>query len=392
MRCRYRDLDLLSPVGRPRPPPQEVRLNRWHENSDAVFPPTNPAHIPAQSPRWRAIQRALKVARARSTVVCSCDALSARASGGALRRVIPMQDRDSVVSLPVGIDILPHMLPAAFFLPPTTTPEASSIRADGPAQNRVAGGHFNARKLCFRLRSASFAQTRHTGSRAPYPYARKRGGGDRCPCVARTSIPFHTHHPPESPRRNPKCAVLEARKAHFAFRPREAARSRHVSHAARIAMPSALQAGRPVRGVGMSPLSRPREPTLRPSIDPVPLQRGTPKGMLPHVAPRRTKCTVFGCAAAGAIERLPDHHSPAAARRSTLAVMLEDEHHREPVNPDAPARCTGTTGLSGQSITTQAAPGETPAYRPQKGNGAVRSRMQSSQVPVAPACHCAVIV
>jgi len=50
MRCRYRDLDSLSPVGRPRPPPQEVRLNRWHENSKAVFPPTNPAHVPAQSP------------------------------------------------------------------------------------------------------------------------------------------------------------------------------------------------------------------------------------------------------------------------------------------------------------------------------------------------------
>ena len=29
--------------------------------------------------------------------------------------------------------------------------------------------------------------------------------------------------------------------------------------------------------------------------------------MLPHVAPRRTKCTVFGYAVAGAIERLPDH-------------------------------------------------------------------------------------
>ena len=33
------------------PPPQEVRLNRWHENSKAVSPPTNPAHVPAQSPR-----------------------------------------------------------------------------------------------------------------------------------------------------------------------------------------------------------------------------------------------------------------------------------------------------------------------------------------------------
>jgi len=29
--------------------------------------------------------------------------------------------------------------------------------------------------------------------------------------------------------------------------------------------------------------------------------------MLPHVVPRRTKCTACGCAIAGAIERLPDH-------------------------------------------------------------------------------------
>ena len=119
MRCRYRDLDSLSPVGRPRPPPQEVRLNRWHENSKAVFPPTNPAHVPASSPRWRAMQRALKVARARSTVVCSCDALSARASGGAsapgqprsgFRGVVPMQDRDDLLFLRQA----PHRLfPAA---------------------------------------------------------------------------------------------------------------------------------------------------------------------------------------------------------------------------------------------------------------------------------------
>jgi len=48
----------------------------------------------------------------------------------------------SVVSIPHGIDLLPHMFPAAFFLPPKRTPKASSIRADGPAQNCVAGGHF----------------------------------------------------------------------------------------------------------------------------------------------------------------------------------------------------------------------------------------------------------
>ena len=42
--------------------------------------------------------------------------------------------------------------------------------------------------------------------------------------------------------------------------PREAARCRHVSQAVRIAMPSSLQASRPVRRVGMSPLSRPESP------------------------------------------------------------------------------------------------------------------------------------
>jgi hypothetical protein len=120
MRCRYRDLDLLYPVGRPRPPPQEVRLNRWHENSKAVFPPTNPAHIPASSPRCRVMQRALQIARARSTVHCSCQALSARASGGAsapgqprsgFRGVVPMQDRDDFLLL---FQQAPHRLfPAA---------------------------------------------------------------------------------------------------------------------------------------------------------------------------------------------------------------------------------------------------------------------------------------
>ena len=41
----------IEPRRPSRPLPQEVRLNRWHENSKAVFPPTNPAHVPAQSPR-----------------------------------------------------------------------------------------------------------------------------------------------------------------------------------------------------------------------------------------------------------------------------------------------------------------------------------------------------
>jgi len=64
----------------------------------------------------------------------------------------------------------------------------------------------------------------------------------------------HAHPPPDRPRRNPRCAVLATRKAHFAFRPREAAKCSRVGHAVRITMPSALQAGQPVGRVGMSPL------------------------------------------------------------------------------------------------------------------------------------------
>ena len=184
--------------------------------------------------------------------------------------------------------------------------------------------------------------------------------------------------------------------------PGEAARCRHVAHAARIAMPSALQAGRPVRRAVMSPLfrrsrrpplTRPRAPfkwsavSRKATSEPLPRDRprcrlysgpgiryaGYPdrfsshhsaaetrilprrprsgllpqsrrrdlsaedpcakadrpcsfpsekphpsssfglrrdeSGMLAHLAPRRTKCTAFGSAAGGAIERLPYHGS-----------------------------------------------------------------------------------
>jgi hypothetical protein len=47
----------------------------------------------------------------------------------------------SVVSIPTGIDLLLRILLAAFFPPPKPTPKASSIRASGPAHNRVASGH-----------------------------------------------------------------------------------------------------------------------------------------------------------------------------------------------------------------------------------------------------------
>ena len=101
------------------------------------------------------------------------------------------------------------------------------------------------------------------------------------------SLSTPTRRPPDPAR----CRVLlssraeRGQKTNSASCPREAARCRHVNHAARIAMPSALQAGQPVRRVVMSPLSRPaRHPRSDPerlSNDPpfhgTPFQRRSPK-------------------------------------------------------------------------------------------------------------------
>jgi len=85
----------------------------------------------------------------------------------------------------------------------------------------------------------------------------------------------------------------------------------------------------------------------------------TPKRNAPHLAPRCSKCSPVVYADCAALERLPDFVAPPAARRRALAVMLY-EHHREPGKLDAPARCAGTTSLSGQPIAEQAAPGRHP--------------------------------
>ena len=81
-------------------------------------------------------------------------------------------------------------------MPPNSTPEASSLRASGPAQNRVAFstrrslpktvGHFHARHARRSLRLGG------GGNRAPHWFsgslerARKRKRENRCPCAART--------------------------------------------------------------------------------------------------------------------------------------------------------------------------------------------------------------
>ena len=112
--------------------------------------------------------------------------------------------------------------------------------------------------------------------------------------------------------------------------------------------------------------------------------------MLPHVAPTRTKCTVFGYAPAGAIERLLDHdprqqraegHSRSYSKSITASQSTRMLLHVVPGQP-----------VCLNSPSPHKLPRRALAYRPPKGNGAVRSRMQSSQVPVAPACHCAVLV
>jgi len=103
--------------------------------------------------------------------------------------------------------------------------------------------------------------------------------------------------------------------------------------------------------------------------------------MLPHLALSRSKCSAVVNADCAALERLPDVMAPAAARRRALAVILGDDHHRESGNPDAPARCAGTTGLPEQPIAAQAAPDKRPRpLGPRKERGQP-SAAASSRAP-----------
>ena len=105
------------------------------------------------------------------------------------------------------------------------------------------------------------------------------------------------------PRGIPSGPSSKTQKARSAFRPQEAARCRHASHAARIAMPSAVQAGRPAA---------------------------------PSVA------FGDGGSAVSACRRFPDQESPPAALLQALFLSAE-EPHREcsrmlpPGVPNAPS-------------------------------------------------------
>ena len=224
-----------------------------------------------------------------------------------------------------------------------------------------------------------------------------RSGAD----LHREQVPPAAHSTP----RNSECAVLETRKAHSAFRPREAARCRHVSHAARIAMPSALQAGRPVCRVGMSPLSRPKEPTRRPCADPERLSTGLPF----HENPVQRRSPEIGRGAASVpvpvirFAGYPDHRSsqhsaenptpppavpPTDCRRNPedgicrqqTAVPNENQARSSPTrNPvrNAPAFHPKRSKCSAVGDATSAALEHLPDHDPRQQRGAGHSRSYS---------------
>jgi hypothetical protein len=78
-------------------------------------------------------------------------------------------------------------------------------RAVGPARNRVAAGHMRRRRLAALWKARA---------------RKKKEDRNRCPrrCADFAGI-ILAQPPPSGPRRHPKCAVLETRKAHSACRP-----------------------------------------------------------------------------------------------------------------------------------------------------------------------------
>ena len=98
--------------------------------------------------------------------------------------------------------------------------------------------------------------------------------------------------------------------------------------------------------------------------------------MLPHFAPRRSKCTA-AVSDSAALERLPNVIPPAAARRRALTVIsARGGHHPSPDKPPATAHPVCGNRLCSDNPTPYRLPPEdTPAYRPPKGKHAARSSM-----------------
>jgi len=89
---------------------------------------------------------------------------------------------------------------------------------------------------------------------------------------------------------------------------------------------------------------------------PVPLPARNPMTNAPAYHPQTFRMQRFRLAESEALERLPALLSPTAARRRALAVILEDEHHREPEDLDVTAHCAGDKQTSGLLAAQQAVP------------------------------------
>ena len=82
--------------------------------------------------------------------------------------------------------------------------------------------------------------------------------------------------------------------------------------------------------------------------------------MLLHLFPQTFQMHRFRHTESGALERLPGSLSRTAAWRRALAVILEDEHHREPEDLDVSAHCAGDNQTSGHLVAAQTAPEDNP--------------------------------
>jgi len=211
----------------------------------------------SQCPRF--LRRKRRVSRETASVVsipppCPAIALRATAEGGidfldsSTGSPQALSTTSSVIG-PTGRPSSSHPLAFGHFLTPPI--------GGTTCMSAVAFGSAEAETACLaEARQSEGGWPTATGSTALNPArARDKEKKIGVHAVART-YPFvmPTRHPMD-PGNIPSVLSSRTQKTHSKCCPREAARSRHVSRAARMAAPSTpRQAGRPVCRVGMSPL------------------------------------------------------------------------------------------------------------------------------------------
>jgi len=150
-------------------------------------------------------------------------------------------------------------------------------------------------------------------------------------------------------------------------------------HRTSPATPRRISAAIPRNGICRQKTGAPYE------IPSVPLPASNPVRNAPASLPSDVPNAPLSQTESGALEHLPGFLSPTAARRRALAVILENEHHREPEDLDASAHCAGDKQTSGQLASTQAVPKDSPGLsaperkaRSQKPDVCPRKLWQSS--------------